>query len=59
MPTTHTPKFPVVDHSPEFGKVVSNMTGKEWIFAGALGAAGNVVGWLGGKFLLLLHYCTN
>ena len=50
MPTTHTPKYPVVDHNPEFGKVVSNITMKEYVFAGALGVAGNVVGWLGGKW---------
>lgn len=50
MPTTHVPKYPVVDHSPSMTKVMSNFTMGEWMMVAGLGAAGNAVGWLGGKF---------
>jgi len=31
-------------------KVMSNFTMGEWMMVAGLGAAGNAVGWLGGKF---------
>ena len=53
MPTTHIPKYPVVDQSPSFSKTISNFTMSEYGLIAGLGVAGNAIGWLGGMCILI------
>ena len=50
MPTTHIPKFPVVDQSPSLSKTFANFRTCDFLLIGGLGVVGNAVGWLGGNY---------
>ena len=52
MPTTHTPKYPVVDQSPSFTKTIFNFNVFEFGVIAGLGVAGNAIGWLGGMHII-------
>jgi hypothetical protein len=48
MPTTHTPKFPVVDPEPSLDFAWKNFNARDLLNIGGFTGAGFVFGWFGG-----------
>ena len=49
MPTTHIPKFPVVDPSPTMAKTISNFNFTDYRNIAAFSTSGYFFGWLTGN----------
>jgi hypothetical protein len=49
MPTTHTPKYPVVDPEPALDRALGNFNFTDIMHVGAFTGAGFTFGWFGGR----------
>lgn len=58
MPTTHVPKYPVVDPSPSMSKAVCNFNFTDYTRVAAFTASGYIFGWMTGTsfFILKLQF---
>lgn len=53
MPTTHVPKYPVVDPSPSITKALGNFNVRDYVNVALFTGGGYVFGFLTGKKLLI------